>query len=285
LNTDIVYVIVYDIVHYISYLILCIYTGAIFHYNKDSTTYGVARNAVPSFQDDANNPLINELGIYILDKLCMFQNMQDYAVTADTDIDHYVRKCTILVDGTKIYRFSTELLAYFEMCVAFSPYYSQDDPRTAGAIMMDTYFRDALETYADVPYKDLHDYLARRFHAWYAKFKPSSSAVVSVGDPELGAVVPVEGVDGAAPPAKKPRFSLTLKNVSASPVPPRPLLPAVHRRDHLHLGAPGRRVLPLRLRRVLRRRKKVARKLLPKSAADKAVPTRRQGCHRTFDAQ
>jgi hypothetical protein len=170
---------------------------------------------VPLFQDEDNNPLINELGIYILDKLFMFQNMQDYAVTADTDIDNYVRECTILVDGTKIYRFSKELLAYIEMCVAFSPYYRQDDPRTAGA--MDTCFRDALQTYADVTYKDLHDYLARRFHAWYARFKPSSSAVVSAGDPELGAVVPVEGVDGAAPPAKKPRYSLTLNDVSVAP--------------------------------------------------------------------
>jgi hypothetical protein len=40
----------------------------------------------------------------------MFQNMQEYTVTADTDIDNYVCDCTILVDGTKIYRFSKELL-------------------------------------------------------------------------------------------------------------------------------------------------------------------------------
>jgi hypothetical protein len=193
-----------------------------FHYNNDSTTYGVARDAVPLFQDEDDNPLINELGIYILDKLCMFQNMQDYAVTADTDINNYVRECTILVDGTKIYLFSKELLAYIEMCVAFSPYYRQDDPRTAGA--MDTYFRDVLQTYADVTYKDLHDYLARRFHAWYAK--PSSSAVVSAGDSELGAVVPVEGVDGAAPPAKKPLYSLTLNDVSVAPAAAGPAVPA-----------------------------------------------------------
>ncbi len=65
------------------------------------------------------------------------------------------------------------------MCVAFSLYYRQDNPSTAGA--RDTYFRDALQTYADVTYKDLHDYLARRFHAWYTKLKPSSAAVVSAG--------------------------------------------------------------------------------------------------------
>jgi hypothetical protein len=136
-------------------------------------------------------------------------------VTAATDIDHYVCECTLLVDGTKIYRFSKELLAYIEMCVAFSPCYRQDDPRTAGA--MDTFFRDALQNYADITYKDLHDYLARRFHAWYTKFKPSSPAVVSVGDPEVGTVVQVEGVDGADPPAKKARYILTLTEVSAAP--------------------------------------------------------------------
>ena len=72
---------------------------------------------------------------------------------------------------------------------------------------MDTYFRDALQAYAAVPYKDLHAYLERRFHAWYAKFKPASSEVVDVEDAEVGAVVSVEGVDGEARPAKKTRFS------------------------------------------------------------------------------
>jgi hypothetical protein len=99
------------------------------------------------------------------------------------------------------------------MCVAFSPYYRQDNPHTAGA--MDTYFRDALQTYTDVTYKDLHDYLARQFHAWYAKFKPSSSAVVSAGHPELGKVVQVEGVDEQLP-AKKPLYSLTLNDIYAT---------------------------------------------------------------------
>jgi hypothetical protein len=81
--------------------------------NKDPTTYGVARGAGPLFQDENNNSLINELDIYILDKLSMFQTMHAYTVTADTDIDNYVHECTnstILVDGTKIYRFSKELL-------------------------------------------------------------------------------------------------------------------------------------------------------------------------------
>ncbi len=165
------------------------YAGGLFHYNKDSTTYGVARDGVPLYRADDDNPLINDLGIYILDKLCTLQNMQKYKVTAETDIDVYARQCTLIVDNTKIYRFSKELLAYIEMCVAFRPYYRQDNPRTAGA--MDMYFRtrNAFQTYADISSNDPHDYLARRFHAWYAKFKPASSGVVGVGDAEVGEVV------------------------------------------------------------------------------------------------
>ena len=80
--------------------------------------------------------------------------MQDYTVTADTDFENFVRECTILVDGNKIYRFSKELLAYIEMCVAFSQHYRQNDPHTASA--MDMYLRDALKKYADIAYNDLH---------------------------------------------------------------------------------------------------------------------------------
>ena len=176
---------------------------------------------MPLYRADDDNPLINDLGIYILDKLGTFQNMSDvYKVTAETDIHDYVGGSTLIVDKTKIYRFSKELLAYLEMCVAFSPYYRQDDPRTAGA--MDTFYRDALQAYADVPYKDLHAYLERRFNAWYTKFKPASSAVVDVEDAGLGDVVTVGAVDGEVPPIKRARFSLTYGSPAAAtpPTPP-----------------------------------------------------------------
>jgi hypothetical protein len=52
--------------------------GGLFHYNKDSTTYGVARYAETLLQEEDDDPFVNEMGIYILDKLSMFQNMQDY---------------------------------------------------------------------------------------------------------------------------------------------------------------------------------------------------------------
>jgi hypothetical protein len=103
----------------------------------------------------------------------------------------------------------------------------QDDPRTAGA--MDTYFRDALQVYADVPYKDLHAHLERRFRVWYTKFKPASAEVVgaSVGGAEVGDIVSVEGVDGEAPPVKKSRYSYTFEYESAaSAAPPPPPAPA-----------------------------------------------------------
>ena len=81
------------------------------------------------------------------------------------------------------------------MCVAFSPHYRQDDPRTVTAGAMDTYFRGAFQNYADITYKDLNDYLARQFHAWYTKVRPSSPAVVSAGDAEVSTVVQFESVD------------------------------------------------------------------------------------------
>jgi hypothetical protein len=135
-----------------------LYAGGLFHFNKDAKTYNLKSDGLPLYVPSDDDPLINDIGIYILDKLGTFQNMSAaYKVTAETDIHDYVGGSTILVDNTRIYRFSKELLAYLEMSVAFSPYYRQDDPHTSGA--MDTYFRDALQAYAAVPYKELHAYL------------------------------------------------------------------------------------------------------------------------------
>ena len=53
---------------------------------------------------------------------------------------------------------------------------------------------DALQVYSAIPYKELHDCLARRFHAWYKTFKPKSTAVVvSAEDAEVCDVVEVAG--------------------------------------------------------------------------------------------
>ncbi len=56
---------------------------------------------------------------------CTFQNMhEEYTVIPGFDLAEYVSHSTTLREGTIIYRFSKELLAYFETCDSlFSPYY------------------------------------------------------------------------------------------------------------------------------------------------------------------
>jgi hypothetical protein len=94
--------------------------------------------------------------------------------------------------------------ACIEMFVSFCPYYRQDDPRTACAMNM--FFRDALHVYAAIPYKDFHEYLVRRFQAWYTTFKPKSVAVdVGVEGAEVGDVMEVPGAEGA----KRARYRST----------------------------------------------------------------------------
>ncbi len=149
------------------------------------------------------------MGLYILVKLSTLQNRQEYLVTAETDIDEFVRECAILHDGTnlKTYRFSRELLANVEMCVAFTPYYRQDYPRTASPI--EKYYTDALAVYAAIPYKEVHEYLARRFRAWYTMFKQTSTkAVISAEDAEVGTVVDLQSAGEGAQSAKKARYSM-----------------------------------------------------------------------------
>ena len=98
------------------------YAGGLFHFNKDAKTYNLNSDGLPLYVPSDDDPIINDLGIYILDKLGTFQNMSDvYKVTAETDIHEFVGGSTPIVDKTRIYRFSKELLAYLKMCVAFSP--------------------------------------------------------------------------------------------------------------------------------------------------------------------
>ena len=82
---------------------------------------------------------------------CMFETKE-----AVQDTEYYGNKTTFLDfrpetfekttlhDGTVIYRFSKELLAYIETLVAFCPYHRQDDPRTAGAL--DEFYTAACKT-------------------------------------------------------------------------------------------------------------------------------------------
>ena len=120
------------------------------HYATGKKEYGLENKNkdIVLFKTINTNPLFNDFGIYMLDQLHTFQNMQSYAVDSSTIMEAFVKKKTTLHDGTVIYRFSKELLAYIETLVAFSQHHQADDPCTAGAL--DEFFTDALKAYATI---------------------------------------------------------------------------------------------------------------------------------------
>jgi hypothetical protein len=117
------------------------------------------------YRDSKENPLINTFGIYVLTRLPTFQNMKSLRIDAATDIPAYVRHSTELLDGTRVYRFSRELLAFLETMVAFSPYHVANNPNAAGPA--DAFYEAALECYKKVPYDKLHDYIVESLVEWY----------------------------------------------------------------------------------------------------------------------
>ncbi len=141
-----------------------------FHDRDGAATYGLKNKDMTLYKEDDENPLLNDFGCYILDRLHKVQNMQENALppVCNTDhvvIDKYVSCSKTLEDGTTIYRFSKELLAYLKTLVAFSPYYYADDPRSAGNI--DKYYKSALDHYMDIEYEQFHEYLAGGLKMWY----------------------------------------------------------------------------------------------------------------------
>ncbi len=114
-------------------LILNEFAGGMFHYRDGTATYGLKNNCMTLYMEADDNQLLNDLGCYILYRLHKVQNMQEYALppvwdTDHVDIDKYVSYSKTLEDGTTIYSFSKELLAYLKTLVVFSPYYYADDP-------------------------------------------------------------------------------------------------------------------------------------------------------------
>ena len=164
------------------------------------------------YKETDDNPLFNEFACFVLDRLHTFPNMHDeYAVSPGFDVAEYVSHKTTLHDGTIIYRFSKELMAYLETCVAFSPYYRADDPRAAAHI--DKYYKSALNNYNTITYDEFHAYLTDCLTQWYEKHPPpaagSKRRVSSLADDEAGDVIDdaSKAVEAEAAPAKK-RFSL-----------------------------------------------------------------------------
>ncbi len=132
-----------------------------FHFDRDLTKleskpYALTQNIL--YRDHKDNPLINDFGIYSLSRLYTFQNMREaFLVRADTDVAEYVRHSTELLDGSRVYCFSRELLACLETMVAFSPYHVANDPFVA--IPMNTTYDAALARYKKVQYDKLHEYI------------------------------------------------------------------------------------------------------------------------------
>ncbi len=105
----------------------------------ESESYGVNNLDGIIYRDSKENPLINAFGIYVLTRLPTFQNMKSLRIDAATDImiPDYVRHSTELLDGTRVYRFSRELLAFLETMVAFSPYQQPQRSWARGCLLRD----------------------------------------------------------------------------------------------------------------------------------------------------
>ena len=183
--------------------------------DHESESYGIDNDIM--YHDSKENPLLNDFGFYLLSRLPTFQNLKALRVDADMDISEYVRHSTELLDGSKVYRFSRELLAFFETMVAFSPYHVANNPNVAGP--MDTFYETALARYKKVPYDKLHDFIEEGLVDWYLRFKPD--APVARSDDDDGAEkVEVNGEEQddeaeAGPRADNVTFSLKRKSNGA----------------------------------------------------------------------
>ena len=194
-----------------------------FHYNKemlehDSESYGINHPEGIMYRDSKENPLINEFGIYVLTRLHTLQNMKSLRIDADTDIKAYVHHSTELFDGSRVYRFSKELLAFLETMVAFSPYHVANNPNAAGPA--DAFYEAALSRYKKVPYDKLHDYIAESLVEWYERFKPDAAGTE---EEEGAAEEDVHGENAlaeaaAGPEANSISFSMARKSHGAPAV-------------------------------------------------------------------
>jgi hypothetical protein len=64
------------------------FAGGMFRYRDGAATYGLKNNGMTLYKEDDENPLLNDFGCYILDRLHKVQNMQEYALPPVCDTDH-----------------------------------------------------------------------------------------------------------------------------------------------------------------------------------------------------
>jgi hypothetical protein len=125
------------------------------------------------YHDDSNNTLLNNVFFYVLHHLPRLQNMHEYSVAADTNIETFVQRKYPQLEGPPsvdsvphVNFFSKNLLGYLETLVAFCPYFRADDGRMAGK--METFYQQAVHRYKDFKFTDkqLHQYITRKLTAW-----------------------------------------------------------------------------------------------------------------------
>ena len=183
-----------------SHLSCCVLSGGLFHYRND-LAYSVTNESLQLYHDVPENSLLNDVFFYVMYHLSSFQNMHEYQVTSETEIFEFVHTSSPAIPTTIIpetFRFSKQFVAYVETLVAFSPYYVAGDPRTQGRV--DNFYHRALENYKDIPYKEFHNYIARKMAAFYKRHGfPATKASKVVQEPDesqelnVGDVVALEG--------------------------------------------------------------------------------------------
>jgi hypothetical protein len=111
----------------------------------------------------------------VLHHLPRLQNMHEYSVAADANIEAFVQRKYPQLEGPPyvphVHFFSKNLLGYLETLVAFCPYYRADDGRMAGK--METFYQQAVHSYKDFKDKQLHQYITRKLTAWCHSTAPS----------------------------------------------------------------------------------------------------------------
>ena len=116
------------------------------------------------YADDSNNTLLNDVFFYVLHHLPRLQNMHEYSVAADANIEAFVQRKYPQLEGPPsvppVNFFSKNLLGYLETLVAFCPYYRADNALMAGK--MEAFYQQAVHRYKKYTDKQLHQYITRK---------------------------------------------------------------------------------------------------------------------------
>ena len=148
--------------------------------------------------------------------------MRDLRIVVDTDIPEYVRHSTELLDGSRVYRFSRELVAFLETMVAFSPYQVANDPNAAGP--SDIFYEAALANYKKVPYDTFHKFIEDGLVDWFKRFPFTAADAATSEEDKEDANGEDEGdleVSGVSSAAEAVVFN-TIRKAAEAAAPSRP---------------------------------------------------------------